>query len=437
MVARRPIFSVQLTPEEVNTTAAKLQMWAASFQPAVVLNSNGKGATAGHHSWEILVAAGESTRIFTGADAFSAVKEYREQKKDWLFGYWGYDLKNTVEPGLHSTHPDKTGFPDSFFFEPLHVAGIDSQNCLHIFTYDQRAEELWQHIQSLQLTEASAVPEIGELKATVSRELYLSHVQSIIQHIVEGDVYELNYCMEFYAEQARLNPFSTFQHLCRISPVPFAAYLQVDSCYLMCASPERFLRKEGRKLISQPIKGTVRRGGNREQDEQLKQELLHSEKERAENMMIVDLVRNDLSRSCTPGTVAVDEFFGIYTFPQVHQMISTVSGQLREEVNTVDSIRNAFPMGSMTGAPKIRAMQLIEQYEQTKRGLYSGAVGYFSPEDDFDFNVVIRSILYNSEKELLSFEVGSAITYDSDPEAEYTECLLKAKAIRKVLGKED
>jgi para-aminobenzoate synthetase component 1 len=160
MVARRPIFSVQLTPEEVNTTAAKLQMWAASFQPAVVLNSNGKGATAGHHSWEILVAAGESTRIFTGADAFSAVKEYREQKKDWLFGYWGYDLKNTVEPGLHSTHPDKTGFPDSFFFEPLHVAGIDSQNCLHIFTYDQRAEELWQHIQSLQLTEASAVPEI-------------------------------------------------------------------------------------------------------------------------------------------------------------------------------------------------------------------------------------------------------------------------------------
>lgn len=437
MVAPRRIFSIQLAPEEVHATAAKLQLWAASFHPVVVLNSNKKGATAGHHSWEVLVAAGERARIFTGEDAFDAVKNYREQRKDWLFGYWGYDLKNTIEPRLRSLHHNRTDFPDSFFFEPLHVAGIDSQNYLHIFTYDPQVQELWQHISGLQVTEDTVVAETGELKATVSKELYLSHVQSIIQHIVEGDVYELNYCMEFYAEQARLNPFKTFQHLCHISPVPFAAYLQVDSCYLMCASPERFLRKEGRKLFSQPIKGTIRRGGNREQDEQLKQELLHSEKERAENMMIVDLVRNDLSRSCTPGTVAVDEFFGIYTFPQVHQMISTVSGQLREEVNTIDSIRNAFPMGSMTGAPKIRAMELIEHYEQSKRGLYSGAVGYFSPEDDFDFNVVIRSILYNSEKELLSFEVGSAITYDSDPEAEYTECLLKAKAIRKVLGKEE
>jgi para-aminobenzoate synthetase component 1 len=161
---------------------------------------------------------------------------------------------------------------------------------------------------------------------------------------------------------------------------------------------------------------------------------LQSEKEKAENLMIVDLVRNDLARSSKTGSVKVEELFGIYSFSQVHQMISTVSSQIKETTSAVEAIKNAFPMGSMTGAPKVMAMELIEKYENTKRGLYSGAIGYFAPNSDFDFNVVIRSIQYNESKQYLNFEVGSAITYDSDANLEYEECLLKAQAMMKALA---
>jgi para-aminobenzoate synthetase component I len=193
------------------------------------------------------------------------------------------------------------------------------------------------------------------------------------------------------------------------------------------------LKKEGNRLISQPIKGTIRRGENEAEDQLLRQQLRNDEKELAENMMIVDLVRNDLARSARTGSVKVEEMFGIYAFRQVHQMISTVTAQLKEAIPFTEAIRQAFPMGSMTGAPKIRAMELIDQYEQSRRGLFSGAVGYITPEGDFDFNVVIRSILYNAANHYLSFHVGSAITYDSVPEKEYEECLLKAQAIFRAL----
>lgn len=435
MVALRYVFRKQIPAHRLSQVARQLSVWASAFDPCVVLSSNGRGHTAGHHSWEILVAAGAQQVLDVSEHAFEQVKQYRQAHKDWLFGYWGYDLKNTVEPILHSENINRMQFPDAFFFEPLYVAGIDAQGILSVQSIFPDAEEVCEAIlrtpdsntQAVKLTSA-------QLKAAVSRENYISHVQQIIRHIIEGDVYELNYCMEFYAEDVTLSAFDTFSALMQVSPVPFAAYLNNGPHALMCASPERFLRKEGRYVYSQPIKGTIRRGQNASEDEQLKHELLHSEKERAENMMIVDLVRNDLSRSCVPGSVQVDEFFGIYTFPQVHQMISTVSGTLNADADTTDCIRMAFPMGSMTGAPKIKAMELIERYENSKRGLYSGAVGYFTPDDDFDFNVVIRSILYNDQLRMLSFQVGSAITYDSDPEAEYAECVLKAKAIREVLG---
>ena len=203
---------------------------------------------------------------------------------------------------------------------------------------------------------------------------------------------------------------------------------------MLCGSPERFLRKKGRQLISQPIKGTIRRGVTQQEDEVLRQQLHQSLKDRAENVMIVDLVRNDLARSCQAGTVRVPELFGTYPFRQVWQMISTVTGQQHEQVDWLAAIKNAFPMGSMTGAPKVMSMQLIEKYEKSRRGLYSGAVGYITPNRDFDFNVVIRSILYNQIRQYLSFQVGGAIVYDSDPEQEYQECLLKAKGMLKALG---
>jgi para-aminobenzoate synthetase component 1 len=171
-------------------------------------------------------------------------------------------------------------------------------------------------------------------------------------------------------------------------------------------------------------------------DEQNKEELFHSSKDRSENVMVVDLMRNDLSKICKEGTVNVDELYGIYSFPQVHQMISTISGELKKNISFSEIIQATFPMGSMTGAPKKKVMELIEQYEKTKRGIFSGAVGYISPAGDFDFNVVIRSIMYNSMSGYLSFQTGSAVTFYSDPEKEWDECILKAEAMKKVLLEE-
>ena len=276
-------------------------------------------------------------------------------------------------------------------------------------------------------------PKKIEIQSKISRTEYIHSVEKLKEHIRKGDIYEINFCQEFFAENASIDTTEIYKNLNAISGAPFAAFCKFDTHYLMCASPERFLQKRGNKLISQPIKGTIKRSENRETDDQLKNELLHNEKERSENVMIVDLVRNDLSRIAKKGSVNVDELYEIYSFKQVHQMISTVSCEIENTVSFTEILKSMFPMGSMTGAPKISAMKLIEQYESTKRGLYSGAVGYISPEGDFDFNVVIRSILYNSENKYLSFMVGSAITDKAQAEQEYEECLLKAKAMFQAL----
>jgi para-aminobenzoate synthetase component 1 len=244
--------------------------------------------------------------------------------------------------------------------------------------------------------------------------------------------------MEFFAENAFVDPLSIYQKLSSTSPNPFSALYKLDDKWLICASPERFLKREGNKILSQPIKGTSSRFlQNINKDEKSRHDLFVSEKDRSENVMVVDLVRNDLARICKEGTVKVDELFGIYSFPQVHQMISTVSGELKEEISFTEIIKATFPMGSMTGAPKRRVLELIDKYERSGRGIFSGAVGYITPEGDlpgrqagFDFNVVIRSIMYNGFEKYLSFMAGSGITFYSDAEKEYEECLLKAAAMR-------
>jgi para-aminobenzoate synthetase component 1 len=203
---------------------------------------------------------------------------------------------------------------------------------------------------------------------------------------------------------------------------------------LLCASPERFIHRSGSKLISQPIKGTAKRGSTEQSDELSKNHLATSEKEKAENVMIVDLVRNDLSKFAVKGTVLVDELFGVYTFPRVHQMISTVSCEIKKAVTFTQILRSAFPMGSMTGAPKVSAMNIIEEFENFKRGLFSGTVGYIQPDGDFDFNVVIRSILYDSESRTIAIPAGGAITNKSIPEEEFDEMVLKLRPQLKVLG---
>jgi para-aminobenzoate synthetase component 1 len=255
----------------------------------------------------------------------------------------------------------------------------------------------------------------------------------LLERIHHGDIYEVNFCMEFYAENATINPLEKFQKLNQISQPPFAVFFKNNVNYLLSASPERYVKKAGNQIISQPIKGTAKRHAQELADEKAKENLRLDPKERAENIMITDLVRNDLSRTAEKGSVTVAELCGIYSFRQVHQMISTITSTLRSDYTAIDVLRTTFPMGSMTGAPKVSALKIIEDIEESKRGLYSGAVGYFSPQGDFDFNVVIRSILYNQEKKYVSFSVGSAITSLSIPEKEYEECMLKAKAMFEVL----
>lgn len=275
------------------------------------------------------------------------------------------------------------------------------------------------------------------IQQKTGRDEYLAIIRKLQQHILRGDCYEINFCQEFFAENAVIDPLQVYKNLSEISPNPFSGLYRQGDRWLLCASPERFIRKEGRRILSQPIKGTAKRVLNDQQeDQQLKEQLYHNPKDRSENVMVVDLVRNDLAKICEEGSVKVDELYGIYSFPQVHQMISTISGEIKKDVSFADIIQATFPMGSMTGAPKKRVMELIEQYEKTKRGIFSGAIGYISPEGDFDFNVVIRSILYNAADQYLSFQAGSAITFYSDAEAEWDECLLKAGAIIRVLSGE-
>ena len=367
-------------------------------------------------------------------NAFEDLKQYQQVTKDWLFGYLSYDLKNDVEE-LHSNNFDALNFADLFFFQPKKIFLLrgNQLEIQYLNLCDDEVESDFDAIQAIQNSEMEQHAEI-KIQQRISELDYLEKVNKMLRHIHYGTIYEANFCMEFYAENAIINPLEKFIKLNHISQTPFAVFLKNNNQYLLSASPERYLRKEGDLLISQPIKGTSKRFSSILEDEKSKNDLLLDPKERSENIMITDLVRNDLSRTAQKGSVSVLALCELHSFLQVHQMISTVISKIDPQYAAVDTLKTTFPMGSMTGAPKIAAMKIIEELENTKRGLYSGAVGYFTPNGDFDFNVVIRSILYNKENKYVSFSVGSAITAASIPENEYQECLLKAKAMHQVLS---
>ena len=405
----------------------KALQWSAQFDSACYLDSNNFNDP--YSKFDTLIAAGAKHEISASTGtAFATLTAFREKHPGWMTGFFSYDLKNEIEK-LSTTHPNNTGFPDLYFFVPEHILVIKG-NEIEIISDD--AESIFSNIQQqiLPVYQSNTIT----LKSRFTKDDYISVAEKIKAHITRGDIYVTNFCQEFFAENAGINPVAVFLQLNQISPNPFAVFYKWKDNYIICASPERFLAKRGSKLISQPIKGTAKRGDSTEEDETIKQQLRTHAKELQENVMIVDLVRNDLTHSAKPGTVKTEELFGIYTFNQVHQMISTVVCELRDDVTPVQAICNTFPMGSMTGAPKISSMRLMDQYERSRRGVYSGAVGYFSPGGDFDFNVVIRTLLYNATEKYLSFHAGSAITYYADTEKEYEECLLKAKAILEVLG---
>lgn len=390
--------------------------------PIAYLNSNnGSGLLA--------FGEGDKIQLSTGI-ALQALNQFiTDHPGKYIFGFLGYDLKNEIEK-LSSNNFDGLGFPDLFFWVPKFV--IEFKNEEFTYLQGEKCNESFEFINFLleEETDENFRPNHFQFKARIDKATYIQKVESLKKHIQLGNIYEVNFCQEFYAENVEIEYlFDTYFKLNKLTTAPFSSFIHVDEFSVFCGSPERFLKKTNSKLKSEPIKGTSGRGGTPEEDEILKNNLINDAKERAENIMIVDLVRNDLSKIAKKDTVKVDELCGLYTFKTVHQMISTVSCEVDKNVSFTDIIEATFPMGSMTGVPKIKAMELIEEHESFKRGLYSGSIGYIRPNGDFDFNVVIRSLLYNSKNKYLSCSVGGAITDLSDPENEYNECMVKVKRI--------
>ena len=378
-----------------------------------------------------LLAFGEGeTIILKKNDSLQKLQEFIDQQKgNYLFGYLSYDLKEQLH-GLKSQNNDGLLFPETYFWKPKYVVNLHKESV--DFLQGEKNNESLNFISQFleEETDQNFHPHNFEFKARISREEYITKILKIKEHIQLGNIYELNFCQEYYAENVDI-PYEidTYFKLNTITQAPYSSYFKFGDFDIFCGSPERFLKKEGNKLLSQPIKGTAPRGVSEEEDVILKNNLANDPKERAENIMIVDLVRNDLSRVASVNSVRVDELCEIYSFETVHQMISSISCDLREGVTFTEILKATFPMGSMTGAPKLRAMELIEELESFKRGLYSGSIGYIKPNGDFDFNVVIRTLLYNQKERYLSCSVGGAITIKSDPEKEYQECLVKVKRI--------
>ncbi|EDP95994.1 hypothetical protein KAOT1_07493 [Kordia algicida OT-1] len=431
--------TLQFSLENPTVVKQQLLLWSQQYHEVVWLDSNNYHAQ--NSEFDAILAVDALTLLQTDyIQAFQKLNEYQQTTNDWIFGYLSYDLKNDVEH-LISQNYDGLHFPELYFFQPKKVFLLKG-NILEVQYLKVIDDELEADIQEIFNTKIDA--ELfthkdsnkeyrPKIKLRIHKDEYHEKVTKLLEHIHRGDIYEANFCQEFYAENAEIDPLSTYTHLNAISKPPFATYMRLSDKYILSASPERYIKKKGTKITSQPIKGTAKRSTDILEDQQLIENLQNDEKERAENIMIVDLVRNDLAKTAVKGSVQVEELCKIYTFDQVHQMISTVVSEVTENQNPVAILQTTFPMGSMTGAPKISAMQIIENLEETKRGIYSGAIGYFTPNNDFDFNVVIRSILYNSSKKYVSYSVGGAITAKSIPEKEYEECLIKAKAMREVL----
>ncbi|TNJ42900.1 aminodeoxychorismate synthase component I [Tamlana fucoidanivorans] len=411
----------------------QLLVWAQQYDDVIWLDSNNYEQK--YSRYDAILAVDAFTSIRTDFhQGFDKLKEYQTYAKDWIFGYLSYDLKNDVEH-LESKNYDGLGFPDLCFFQPkrLFLLKNDTVEIQYLNAVsDELQEDFFAIKNASEGVRGHAFSDL-KIKLRIHKDDYFDKVNQMLNHIHRGDIYEANFCQEFYAENMVINPFETYQKLNKISKPPFASFVKFNDKYILSASPERYIQKHEDCILSQPIKGTAKRSSNPMDDEGLRTKLSQNIKERSENIMIVDLVRNDLSKTAQKGSVTVEELCQVYTFDQVHQMISTVTSKVEEGVHPVDIIKSTFPMGSMTGAPKISAMKIIENLEETKRGVYSGAIGYFTPKGDFDFNVVIRSILYNQTNKYVSYSVGGAITAKSDPLLEYEECLVKAKAMRTVL----
>ncbi len=411
----------------------KLLYWAQQYDVFVWMDSNNYRQE--YSKYDAILAIGVHSFLDCNwNNAFDQLKYYQKYTKDYIFGYLAYDLKNEIE-NLSSKNHDGLDFSDMYFFQPKKIFYLKGDT-LEVKYLKNYADDINIDLKRIKNSKPKPFQNSSKpiwLKQRISKEEYTDKLKNILNHIHRGDIYEVNFCLEFFSKNTEIDPLAVYQKLNDISTPPYATFLKLNDKFLLSASPERFVKKQRDKIISQPIKGTARRLHDYEEDNKLVHQLFLDPKERAENIMIVDLVRNDLSKTAIKGSVNVEKLCEAHTFKQVHQLVSTVISEVDKKTNPVDIVKSLFPMGSMTGAPKISAMKIIEDEEETKRGLYSGAVGYFTPNRDFDFNVVIRSVLYNKTNKYVSFSVGGAITAQSNPENEYEECLLKAKAMKKAL----
>lgn len=403
--------------------------WAKQFSIHVFFDNNSY-APYGDTGYECLLSAGCLRFIDTNLED---LQQLHDKYNDWITGHISYDYKNLLESKLTSAHIEKTGFPLIHFFIPETVCYINKEQNQFTIAATGDADRIYEQLMAVKLELSPELPLLG-FKRSINREEYIAKIQQLRTHIANGDCYEINYCNMGYCENAEVDPLAVFNALNSLSPAPFAAYYRLNERYMMCASPERYLRKTGDVISTQPIKGTARRSSDNAEDEKIKTELRSNIKEQAENVMIVDLARNDLARTCNVGSVRVNELFGLYTYPQVHHLISTISGTLRVGTPLTDAIKHSFPMGSMTGAPKNKVMELIEQHELSRRELFSGTIGYIDPSGNFDFNVIIRSLFYNTCTRFICYQTGGAITFDSIPEQEWEETRLKAWALERIFS---
>ncbi len=427
--------------------------WKRREGPVVFLDSqldghaaSGRGYIAAHPVTIIRARVSDDRE----ENSWDALKAFRSAHPDWMFGWFGYDMKNDTET-LTSGHPDPVGLPDLFFFVPAVVLAVDRKQCrLEVLKGDPSelateqpefedastrmestcANELLQGILD-ETTEKQPLA-IGPLVSGDGWESYREKVLRIKQWITEGETYEVNLTHQLQTG-CRGDSLDLFEAMRESGPVPFGAWFHYDDVAICCASPERFLQYRDGKVRSQPIKGTSPRGNSEEEDERIVTEILGKEKNRAENVMIVDLVRHDLGRIAETGSVRTESLLEVQTFSTVHQLVSTITAKPASGITPVDMIKACFPMGSMTGAPKVRTMEIIEELESYRRGIYSGAIGYFTPDGNFDFNVVIRTAIMKQNR--LYYSVGGAITADSDPGEEWEETWLKAKALTRPLGR--
>lgn len=409
----------------------KLLQWSQRFKEVVFLDGNDISDPYSSFDYALAVEA-ESLIEWNSSDALRMLSEFRSDKQDWIFGYLSYDA--TSEKQI--AHSDKgLGFAKLFFFQPRKLFIVKGRK-LQMLYLEHKESELWsdfEEVCGIELVRCRQKPKV-QVQERVDKNTYTEDVKTVLKKIGEGVLKEMNYCMEFFAEECILNPLDIYNQLNAISTPPFACFLKNDAQYALGASPERYMKRTGDKIVTQPIKGTAKRHHEEKKDREVINFLKNDPKERQENILTVEEVKKELKEVVIPESLVVEELCGVYSFQQVHQMISTVVGKVREGCNEREIFTHTFPMCSMVGAPKKEALQLIDTLEKSGRGLYSGAIGYFKPNGDFDFNVVIRTILYHAARKQLSFTVGSGITSMSVPENEYQECLLKAKALKEVLG---